>query len=241
MITARRNRFIWFRFLGNGDFYDNPQVGYHAPAGRMLEDDMTNQSWTPGEEVEIVASRVRLRSLRPDDVPEDRVPSWYGDKERRKFIWSPDMDERQFLRKLSQVVDNRNFFALLAIERSTGNPIGLVKGQVAKEGQDSVFVITTLIGDPTREGLMRGYEMTSATLWFATTHLPIDAISMRIYEGNESVAKMVELSGYELHHSYEEATPGGTRRVLDFRKGSKDWVETFAKRFGHFVVSKAER
>lgn len=200
-----------------------------------LSETMTDQRWKPGDEVEIIASRIRLRSLRPTDVG-DVAPSWYGDKERRRHIWSPNMPETKFLKGLAEAADNVQYFALLAFIRETGEPIGLSKGQVMNEGADSLYVATTLLGDRGREGLMWGYEMTSAALWFAMKHLPVTGISMRIYEDNEDVVKMTKLSGYRLHRTYAEDGASGRRNVLDLRKTREEWLARYEKRFSRYLV-----
>lgn len=192
-------------------------------------------NWSPGEKVEILTSRYVLSSLSEADVGEE-CPTWYGDDERREHIWSPDMPATKFLRGLSQAVDNENYFALLARPREGGDPIGLIKGQVMVEGAKPIYVVTTLLGQRSKEGWMSGYEMTSGAIWFALLHLGVREISLRIYEGNETALAMVQHSGYELRQTYEERSPKGLRRVFDYRKARDSWLAKNAEKFSHYVV-----
>lgn len=194
------------------------------------------EAWHPGQEVEIIAHRLRLRSLRATDVPADGVPAWYGDGDRRRHIWSPPIGASQFLRGLADHCDQRSYFALLAFLRANDEPVGLAKGQVLREREEVLFVLTTLLGDRGHESLMLGYEITSAALWFAVNHLPINQISMRIYEDNEKTIELVKAFGYTLHGVVEEKGQGASRRVCDYRKSRDDWIRRYESRFRAWIV-----
>jgi hypothetical protein len=202
-------------------------------------DQQEHQKWTPGAEVEVLATRLRLRSLRESDIPGDEVPPWYGDAARREHVWTPPIKTAQFLRGLAKACNHKEFFAFLALVRDTDEPVGMSKGQIIKDGDESLFVMTTLLGQARHESLMWGYEISSAVLWFAMTHLPVDGISLRIYDKNQTVVQMIEDSGYTRHRSYDEKTPEGTKLVHDYRKSKEAWLARYRPRFSDWIVRKA--